>query len=253
MKYISSKEFTTTCDLIIHDTYTNTVIIPEKTPKRIFITGEREIFSQFIHILTNFKDKYELVYHGSDRSFGRFELESIKPYVSHIWAENCEITHPLVTRVPLGFRDDHIPKRIDCEKDILCYLNVGLVNDIEIKFKMCRSIRVDCLNHFKRHEWCTIEENVPFDIFTEKLNRSRFVICPMGFGVDTFRFYESAWLGCTPIIMSSGLDDLHRTFGALIVNSWDEVTEERLRSHTRTHIPDEVFDVDTYFNSSKVE
>jgi len=68
----------------------------------------------------------------------------------------------------------------------------------------------------------------------------------MGFGVDTYRFYEAAWLGCTPIVMSSGLDDLHRKFGALIVNSWDEVTEELLQNHTPVKVPDELFDINTY-------
>lgn len=246
MKFISSKEFSNTCDLVVHHAYTDNVVVPQETPKRIFTTGEYEVFSRFLPVMKSFKDKYELIYHRSDKAFDRFALESIKPHVSHIWAQNCEFSHPMITKLPLGFNDDKVPERLNLPKDILCYLNVGLANDRELKFVMCRSIRNDCLNHFKNKVWCTVEQNVPFETFIEKLNRAKFVICPVGFGVDTYRFYEAAWLGCTPIVMSSGLDDLHKKFGALIVNSWDEVTEELLRNHTPVKVPDDLFDINTY-------
>jgi len=71
----------------------------------------------------------------------------------------------------------------------------------------------------------------------------------MGFGIDTHRFYESVWLGCTPIVISSGLDDLYKKFGALIVDSWDEVTEEVLASHEKVEVPDELFKVTEYLKN----
>ena len=68
----------------------------------------------------------------------------------------------------------------------------------------------------------------------------------MGFGIYTHRFYESVWLGCTPIVISSGLDDLYKKFGALIVDSWDEVTEELLTRHVQVEVPDSMFKVENY-------
>jgi hypothetical protein len=91
-----------------------------------------------------------------------------------------------------------------------------------------------------------VDERIPFEEFTEKMNRSKFVVCPMGFGIDTHRFYESVWMGCTPIVTSSGLDELYKKYNALIVNSWDEVTEELLINHVHKPVPDELFDVN-YF------
>jgi len=72
----------------------------------------------------------------------------------------------------------------------------------------------------------------------------------MGFGIDTHRFYEAAWLGCTPIVITSGLDDLYKKFGALIVDSWDEVTEELLSRHEKVEVPDSLFKVEDYITHS---
>ena len=248
MKLISSEEFSKKCDFILCPLYNKNINLPQKTPKRIFITGEQGVFDSCIHngILKNFDEKYELVYHRTDRTFDRFDLECIKPYVSHIWAENCEINHPMITRLPLGFSDKNKPKRLDFKKDILCYVNIGLPTTDEFKFIRYKSLRMDCLKHFSNKSWCTIDEKIPFEEFNEKMNRSKFVVCPMGFGIDTHRFYESVWLGCTPIVMSSGLDELYKKYNALIVNSWEEVTEELLINHVHKPVPDELFDVN-YF------
>jgi hypothetical protein len=105
-------------------------------------------------------------------------------------------------------------------------------------------------NISKRRSWCTLEDNIPFDSFNERMNRSKFVVCPMGFGIDTHRFYEAAWLGCTPIVITSGLDDLYKKFGALIVDSWDEVTEELLSRHEKVEVPDFLFKVEDYITHS---
>lgn len=246
--YISSKSFSEACDLMICPRYPEKVT---KSPKRIFITGEYGVFHRFIHVLQSFKEPYELVYHCTDRSFDRHDFEAIRNYVSHIYAENCEIKHEKITQLPLGFPDDRTPTRMPIDKDILCYLNVGLPNDVELKFVQYRSIRKQCIEHFKKKNWCTVEDNIPFDSFNERMNRSKFVVCPMGFGIDTHRFYEAAWLGCTPIVISSGLDDLYKKFGALIVDSWDEVTEELLSQHKKIEVPDSLFEVGNYVSPLK--
>lgn len=245
---ITSKLIAEQCDFVICPRYNQNIVIPKETPKRVFITGEQGVFEQCLAHLKNFKDKYELVYHCTDRSFDRFDFECIRPYVTHIWAVNCEIEHPMITQTPLGFSDAHIPEVIDAEKDILCYLNVGLPNTHEHKFIRYRSLREDCIKHFKEQPWCTVEGNVPQETFNLKLNRSKFVICPMGFGIDTHRFYEAVLLGCTPIVTSSGLDSLYRKYNALIVDSWSDVTEELLLNHEHKAVPKYLFDVDHFLH-----
>jgi hypothetical protein len=45
------------------------------------------------------------------------------------------------------------------------------------------------------------------------------------------------WHGARPIVLSSGLDDLHLKFGAIIVKDWSEVTEELLKQKLMEGIP----------------
>jgi hypothetical protein len=226
---ISSENFAKKCDLVLcHLSFGSKVAF--KNPKRVYVSGERFIFEQNLEMLKSFDTKYELVYHCSDPSFDRYKLEAIKPYVTKIYAENCDIDHPMVTKIPLGFVNGNYPKKAKVKKDIKCYLNLGLYNDKEIQFINCRSLRLDCLRTLKSKSFVTHEENVPNDHFVEMMNRSMYVVCPMGFGIDTHRFYEACYLGCTPIVMSSGLDDMYKKFGALIVNSWDDISEEILNN-----------------------
>jgi hypothetical protein len=250
MSLISSKTFADACDFVICHAYGDLgrVCKPAKTPKRIFVAGEYSVFERALPLLTSFEDKYELVYHYSDPSFDRFKFEVIRPYVTKIYAQNCEFDHPMVKKLPLGFPDGKVPRRVEGprNKDILCYVNLGLYNDRELKFAMCRSIRQKVYEYFRDKPWATVDEApIPFEEFSEKLNRAEYVVCPVGFGLDTMRFYESAWVGATPIVTHSGIEeDVHREFNPLVVDSFEDVTEELLRTHERRIAGDDKFNVD---------
>ena len=258
MSLICSKSFAKTCDLIIclqsHPYSQMYKELTTKTPKRVFITGDNYIFERSLPLLTSFEEKYELVYHCSDTPFDRYKFETIRSFVSTIYAENCEISHPLIQRVPLGFVDDKIPRRVKMTRDILCYVNLGLYNDKEAKFVNCRAIRKRILAFFKTKPWAVVDETpIPFEEFNEKLNRSEFVVCPMGFGIDTTRFYESAWCGATPIITHSGLDEMHRVFKPLIVESYEDVDERLLTEQVRREPVPDVFRLDYWINDTPSE
>ncbi len=195
--------------------------------------------------------KFTLVYHNTDKPFDRYKFECIRPYVKHIYAENCEISHPMITQLPIGFQDKkYVPINFDAKKDMLCYVNLGLYNDRELQFVMCRSIRMHCLDYFQRCPWATVEAQVPHDQFMHTMSRAHFVVCPMGYGLDTHRFYEAYAMGCVPIVVTSGLDPLYEKFGALIVDTWEEVTEERMLKFLLTKkqpFKASLLDVSTYF------
>lgn len=249
MALICSKTFADTCDYVICHTYVdiNKLKKPNKTPKRIFITGEYTVFERALNLLTSFDEKYELVYHRSDAPFDIYKFEVIRPYVTRIWAENSLVNHPIIQKLPLGFDDKNTPTRLDRPKDILVYVNLGLYNKYEVKFAMARRIRQKVYDYFRNKPWAVVDETpIPFEEFNDKLNRSQFVVCPMGFGIDTMRFYETAWVGATPIITSSPLDDIHSMFHPLIVDSFDDVTEEMLLTHKRCAVEDELFTVDKW-------
>lgn len=65
--------------------------------------------------------------------------------------------------------------------------------------------------------------------FLENARNHSFVLCPRGNGIDTHRLWEALYMGSIPIVIRdiahSGWTDMPIFF----VDSWNEVTEDRLR------------------------
>jgi hypothetical protein len=66
-----------------------------------------------------------------------------------------------------------------------------------------------------------------------------FVVSPWGGGIDCHRTWEALALGCVPILRSSELDPMFKDLPVLIVNSWSEVTRERLDAFLKDYVPQE--------------
>jgi hypothetical protein len=87
---------------------------------------------------------------------------------------------------------------------------------------------------FASKPWVTTGSHVPTHegrrAFLQGLRNHSFVLCPRGNGVDTHRLWETLYMGSIPIvkwdIAHSGWTDLP----ILFVSSWEEVTEDRLRT-----------------------
>lgn len=62
---------------------------------------------------------------------------------------------------------------------------------------------------------------------------SKFVISPRGFGLDTYRLWECLYLGTIPVVKTSSLDALYEGLPVLIIQDWEEVTEEFLEEKYR--------------------
>lgn len=60
----------------------------------------------------------------------------------------------------------------------------------------------------------------------------KWIISPHGNGLDCHRTYESIALGCIPVVKSSTLDILYKDMPIIILNDWNEISLELLRSKT---------------------
>lgn len=161
-------------------------------------------------------------------------LNQLKPYVTHIYAINSGIQDQLVTPIPLGFVDskykphykfDEI-KNKELEKSILCYMNFA-INTNPLK-------RQECWNTFISEDWVCKESNIPPENFYSQIAKSKYVLSPEGTGIDCHRIYESIYLGAIPILKTSELDFFYQFLPVVIVNSWDEITQEYLETNYLT-------------------
>lgn len=87
---------------------------------------------------------------------------------------------------------------------------------------------------FRDKNWITVEE--PENSmegrrrFLENARNHSFVLCPRGNGVDTHRLWETLYMGSIPIVIRDIAHSDWMDLPILFVNSWEEVTEDRLVS-----------------------
>jgi hypothetical protein len=64
--------------------------------------------------------------------------------------------------------------------------------------------------------------------FLREVRNHKFVLCPPGGGVDTHRLWETLYMGSIPIVKRDIAHAAWQDLPILFVDSWDEVTPERL-------------------------
>jgi hypothetical protein len=71
---------------------------------------------------------------------------------------------------------------------------------------------------------------VPIWINYEYTHKSYYTLSPRGCGEDCHRFYEAIYLDSIPIVKRTNttFDKLYNIFPCLVVNDWNEITEELL-------------------------
>ena len=69
--------------------------------------------------------------------------------------------------------------------------------------------------------------------FLQEVRNHQFVLCPPGGGVDTHRLWETLYMGSIPIVKRDIAHDGWQDLPILFVDSWDDVTEDRLIAEQR--------------------
>jgi len=192
-----------------------------------------DYFSQFIGLITQSppKHKFILITHNSYKSFTIEHFNLLSKFVNHIYAINCIVKYPNITCIPIGFTDDKYKPHYDfysllqkeCAKDILLYSNFYIeLNKIK---------RLECLNSFIGKKWVTRDQNIPLELFYKKIQRSKFVLCPEGVGLDCHLIYEALFFNSIPIVKTSPIDDFYKNIPILIIDDWKDITKEFLENN----------------------
>jgi hypothetical protein len=196
-------------------------------------------------------------------------VERLLPVSIRIFIQNNIYDHPKIHIMPIGIRDCGtivaMHRRFDqkylLEKGVSIRTSLG-ANVRPIKCLLCFSIwthpsRQECYDLFskapfvynlnddpsldmreareKRDTAEFFHEKVPETVVYQKTLESRYALCPRGCGVDTHRFYECIYLGCVPIVVRTNtmfdrLYDPSVGFPCLVVDKWDDITEDLLNN-----------------------
>ena len=87
------------------------------------------------------------------------------------------------------------------------------------------------LDQLKKQNFINVLPKLEFSDYLNEMGKHKFVLCPRGFGMDTHRFWETLLVKSIPIVEHSLLDDLYSKFPCIIVNSFNDITEDMLNRH----------------------
>ena len=170
------------------------------------------------------------------------EMMEIPPHIGHIFCHAVGKADPRVTMIPLGrdFKNKDFfsyAESLDRTKTILCYYNVTLPPPVYHWYGRVREhLYYKVLQKpFIMNRRCEVHPRTYSVEDTKQYYRdlaaSKFVLCPRGCGLDTYRMWDSLAMGCIPIVEKyEGLREFE-DLPIYFVESWDAVdtfTEESL-------------------------
>lgn len=182
---------------------------------------------------------FNLIVGDSDTTVTPEEVDFIdNEHVNHIFAQNCVVDHPKMTRIPIGL-DSHTLQHIispQKQNDHLAFISRN-ASSIENRRPLIY-VNVDfTTNVFRKHQMNMMPKELLF-IQTKRLSKVdydiemstfRYVFSPSGNGYDCHRTWEALILGCIPIVQRSGISPLFQDLPVIEVDEWSQVTAERLR------------------------
>uniref|UniRef100_A0A914P8P4 Exostosin GT47 domain-containing protein n=2 Tax=Panagrolaimus davidi TaxID=227884 RepID=A0A914P8P4_9BILA len=199
------------------------------------------------------KSKYILISHESDYPAGYpwHQMYLDHKNIGYWFAQNVVAKHPKLEPIPIGI----LPSPIESfdtlydtiknnvvpyfSRTILLYLNISPGTNKN---------RTDTIQFFKTffNENSTKviidESRIHWKHYLWKLGNSQFVLSPPGNGIDCFRTWESLAMGAVPIVLKSELQPLYDDMPVMVVNDWNEVTEESMKNFSRNKLTE--FDKD---------
>jgi hypothetical protein len=177
------------------------------------------------HYVVRFLNGYPLGY------FGEIPNNVIKWY-----GTNLNLSHQKSELLPFGTlkrHNDLINEESlkDPEQKELLYINFSPLSSYR---------RIDLYKKLKETQLGTVQwppQDVTPEIYNKHLvnyiymvSMHKFMFCPEGNGIDTFRIWEAFSLGCIPVLEKSYFSSYFHDLPVLIVNDYSEVTKHLLES-----------------------
>ena len=222
---------------------------------KVFLTTN--IFKNFIEKV-NLNKKIIIILHCSDTGFpNEFSKKDKKDYIKLIennkniyklYCVNFDLKqdHFKIKPIPLGIDYHSLSNKLSPleqeQKLISIYKNSV---SFEKRLDLCYSFfQFNMFNRHNRDRYRAKKalDNVNFNVYQNKkipreetwknMVNYKWIISPHGNGLDCHRTYEAIALGCIPVVKTSTLDILYKDMPIIILNDWDEISLELLKSKT---------------------
>ena len=259
MKFLCGYNFSKECDYIFSRGQAKTV---EGHPV-VHPTGEYDIFCRddllglmegdlvfckidnlpkLSYLLSHTNKNIYLITHDSDYEINEEVFTKFSNNIKHWWGVNINYVHPKLSSIPLGLGSPWVPEGVTPKS--LRRLGPSLKRDgllyINHRIETYPEDRQQPYDYFSDQGWATIRNPSPkgqtFD-YIEDMRSHKFVMCPRGNGIDTYRFWESLYLGVIPVVKDCINIDFYKDLPITIINEYSDITREFLESEYKRHTP----------------
>ena len=175
-----------------------------------------------------------LITHQSDTMINK-KLYKKKPKCINNWyALNVDYEKDYLHSLPLGIANEYSSKKnitsTKINKNNFEYFKLNTNVYINFTDSTNRNERAWIKDYFKKYKWADIEnETLSIEDYSKKINKSGYVLCPWGNGVDSHRIWETLFLGSIPIVKRHltfrNLEDLPIFF----VDDFRDINEDKLK------------------------
>jgi len=187
-----------------------------------------EILNRF-----NTSKKIVLITHNSDDEvnaeiFGKKSKIIIKWYSTNVnYNNNDLISIPIGLENPIWYNaDDKINKIYKKSKDFKDFKNLLYINHAIDSYAI--EERTKPYQLFRNKNWATLVEGrngQNFDGYLDNLSSHKFILSPIGNGIDCHRLWEILYIGNIPIVIKNKNNLFYSDLPILYVDSWEEITE----------------------------
>jgi hypothetical protein len=195
--------------------------------------------------ISKLKNEVILITGNSDYAIVDHLIKIAPKNIKRWYATNCLANSNILTPIPLGLENKEFSQR---ESHGIGYLERALQKDqllsrklninqnkfiyANFKIKTNPSYRIPCKEICKKIKHIDLEENeLPLEIFFNRILEYKMVFCPIGNGIDTHRLWEVLYSNRIPIIIKAGdfkIYELYQKLPIIILDKIEDLNNKHL-------------------------
>ena len=80
-------------------------------------------------------------------------------------------------------------------------------------------------NTINGQNWLLFDSQDNYIQYFNKCLNHIFIQCPEGYGIDSYRFYETLYLGRIPVVLHNPVTDMFQDLPILFLNDWNDFND----------------------------
>lgn len=192
--------------------------------------------NDLLELCSNIKDMNFIIFTNlEDTPIDNYIFDKIPPNVLSINAVNAISHGGKVNPIPYGVqrRLTEYDNRIDILKEKMSE-NVSPTHLLYVNHsENTNKERLGIVEKFIHYDWAIVDKNrISYSDYLEKINQSKFMICPIGNAIDCHRNWEVLYMRRVPIMKKNDyLEYLMKDYPVLFVDDYSDITEDILISN----------------------